>query len=695
MTPSLRLPRRLAAAGAVAMVVGLILAVILIAPGSAPPATAAPVAESDGLGAGAPRWIPDWPLDESAAAKYGDLTSYVRPDDALVYQIAAERAGPGASPAQVEAAADAFRQDWAADHYHGPNPVAYQQALQRERAILDGTPRSQLAAVGAPAVEGNLRLLAIAVEFDGEDFVEDFSHEDGIRTGICITETVTYQGPLHNEMPHPGALDNNTFWMPSFEKSFYEQILLSEEGVTERARMDMVDPVDGQPGIDLSGLSMANYYREVSAGMITFDAGPAGVQAWVKVPHSVAYYGANSCRNGRVSGGGLPTNPGYPSNAMGQFVRDVAAAINAADPDFPWADYDTDGNGIIDHVQFFHAGIDESEGGGIHDQQQIWAHSGAAESRQGGVVVDDRGTTDPADDIKIMRYTIQPENLNLGVLVHEFGHDLGLPDLYTTTGTEDVVWWDLMSTGSHPGRLKGSDPTHMSAWSKMALGWLEPEVVVPIDDPQDFDLGQASQPPAGTTRAIRVDVPPSKVPMLDLLDGSTRAWWSGNEQAWASHRLVRDVDLTGVTGTISATYDVNYVLQNNRDFYFLEVSSDGGQTWEQLKGYRVDTGDELTTADDYADPNGLLASYGNRKYGFNGNSQTWRQVSTRSLGFRRPAGEAPIPLRHRRRQPEPRRIPGQHRHPRRRPDAAGRSGGGWGHQRLDQRTRHFQWRRPH
>lgn len=561
---------------------------------------------------------------ELAAAKSGDFVSFVRPDDVLVYDVARERAGPGATPAEVEAAAEAFRDAWAATAYHGVDPRVLDRLALRERAAVaaDGGAGS----LDGLAVEGTLKLLVIGVEFGGPDHMEGFSHEDGIRTGRCVTETVTYAGPLHNEIAHPGPRDNNTFWMPNFDREFFQKLVFSTEGITERVRTDLVDPEDGRPGIDIRGQTMQNYFAEVSGGRITFDGGTEGVVAWVKVPHSVGYYAANSCRNGRVTGSGMPINPRFPRGMVALF-EDLVAAINASDPDFPWSEYDTDGDREIDHVVLVHAGIDESEGGGVHGQQQIWAHRSSVNAGYGGVTADDRGTPENrSDDILFRGYTVQPENLNLGVLVHEFGHDLGLPDLYTTTGDDDVVWWDLMSTGSHPGRYKGADPTHMSAWSKMALGWDQPTVIGPNEDPETYALGQVARPPAGTQKALRVDLPPSTVRLAPLPEGSSQAWWSGRDQVWADHKLARDLDLGGVTGPVSLTFQLDHVLEGDWDYFFVEVSVDGGATYTQTKGLRVGTGQELTTPDGYADPNGALRTYGGLRHGYTGDSRGWRAV---------------------------------------------------------------------
>ena len=64
----------------------------------------------------------------------------------------------------------------------------------------------------------------------------------------------------------------------------------------------------------------------------------------------------------------------------------------------------------------------------------------------------------------------------IGVTCHEFGHHLGLWDLYSTVssgGTTQVGDWSLMDNGAWLGSPAGSHPSHPSAWEKQKIGWLD------------------------------------------------------------------------------------------------------------------------------------------------------------------------------------------------------------------------------
>lgn len=71
----------------------------------------------------------------------------------------------------------------------------------------------------------------------------------------------------------------------------------------------------------------------------------------------------------------------------------------------------------------------------------------------------------------------EPPFSNFGVLCHEFGHLLGLPELYATGGRpqEGIGVWGLMGQGTWLGR--GAAPPHPEAWSKARLGWVDVETV--------------------------------------------------------------------------------------------------------------------------------------------------------------------------------------------------------------------------
>jgi M6 family metalloprotease-like protein len=67
---------------------------------------------------------------------------------------------------------------------------------------------------------------------------------------------------------------------------------------------------------------------------------------------------------------------------------------------------------------------------------------------------------------------------SISVMTHEFGHMLGLPDLYAAPenpGSEGLGVWCTMSTGHG----EAGKPLHFSAWCKEQLGWLKPAVIDP------------------------------------------------------------------------------------------------------------------------------------------------------------------------------------------------------------------------
>jgi immune inhibitor A len=66
---------------------------------------------------------------------------------------------------------------------------------------------------------------------------------------------------------------------------------------------------------------------------------------------------------------------------------------------------------------------------------------------------------------------------SFGVLCHEFGHLLGLPELYAPGGLpqEGIGVWGLMGQGTWLRR--GERPPHPCAWSKTKLGWVDVDTI--------------------------------------------------------------------------------------------------------------------------------------------------------------------------------------------------------------------------
>jgi len=489
------------------------------------------------------------------------------------------------------------------------------------------------------------KLLTILVEFNpnaNDDFsgtmVPQAVFDDALtpqNERDCVPGGIT-NGPLHNNIPNPANgshKDNNSMWVPDFSPELYDEMLYTTTGIQQRVRPDLKGP-DGKSGIDLRGYTMHNMYLEMSKGAYTVDG---QVTPWVQVPHSEAWYGQDTCLlvDGVWVAGASQDDNGHPDNPAGaaRLGVDAVDVLASADPDFPWADYDiedvadADGDldfnepdGVIDHLVLVHAGEDASGGGGAQGAEAIWAHSSAVIP----------GHTIPGTDIVISNYIVQPEDSGVGVFAHEYGHDLGLPDLYDVgSGGESAVdFWDLMSAGSHTGPVFQGIPTHMGLWDKFVLGWADPLILEPGDPAQTVKVGQTSRTPVGTEDGIRVNLPAKDVILSEPHSGEGQ-WWSNNDQSWADVRLTRTIDVPA-GGDIRLWMWNNYDIEEDWDFGFVEVSTDGGTSWSEQKIFN-EADEEVSTPDGYADPNGRMHDYGAadgvpfKKYGLTGTTDGYER----------------------------------------------------------------------
>ncbi|MFG3582383.1 immune inhibitor A domain-containing protein [Micromonospora chersina] len=514
--------------------------------------------------------------------------------------------------------------------FAGGNPKAARELAKLEaKAIKTGqSPRQIKQAKGTQTA----KLLTLLVEFNdqaNDDFTNVYVPKTVFEDRSCVLGTVQ-NGPKHNTIPDPASLphkDNNSMWVPDFSPAHYDKMLYTKEGITERVRKDLTGP-DGKPGIDISGRTMHNMYLEMSKGAYTVDG---QASPWITVPHSEGWYAASRCfkdENGNWVAGREQSMNGHPDNPQGagRLATDAVDALAKMDPNFPWADYDIedqgdadgDGNvnepdGVIDHLVLVHANQGKSRGGGDVGVYSVWAHSSTVAG----------GYTIPGTNKKVANYIVQPEDAGVGVFAHEFGHDLGLPDLYDTSGNadSDVDFWDLMASGSHSGEIFQALPTHMGLWDKWVLGWADPLQLNPGDDPRSVQLGQTSNTPVGTKDGIKINLP-NKVITLAQPHSGANMWYSGADQDWADVKLSRTVTVPNAADAKFWMWN-NYVIEADWDYGFLEVSTNGGATWSEQKVYDA-TGKLVTTNDGYADPNGRMVDFGNKKYGLTGSTGGWR-----------------------------------------------------------------------
>ncbi|MEU8549609.1 immune inhibitor A domain-containing protein [Streptomyces roseoverticillatus] len=467
-------------------------------------------------------------------------------------------------------------------------PYAKKQEAQRKAAldkVISGDARveqrgaSKVVQLGKGkyvelAREKTDRIFTILVDFG--DKVDDTTMYDPDGPKPPVKKYGGQPGPAHNQIKQPDRKnDNSTAWQKDYNREHFQDLYFSKDKDKE---------------------SLAKYYEKQSSGRYSVDG---TVTDWVRVPWNEARYGSNYCGSTNC-----PAAWDLVRDGVNQWVKDQKAA-GRSDADVKaqlatydqWDrnDYNGNGNfnepdGYIDHFQIVHAGEDESAGGGAQKTDAIWAHrwyaygsdagkTGPGNNKAGGTQIGDTG-------IWVGDYTMQPENGGLGVFAHEYGHDLGLPDEYDTTGTGEssVAYWSLMSSGSWLGRGKdtiGDLPGDMSAWDKLQLGWLNYDKAKAATR-STHKLGVAEYN-TKDKQAVVVDLPNKavKTDVVKPAEGS-KQWWGGQADD-LKNTLSRPVDLTGKSKA-SLDFSGWWDIEANYDYAYVEVSTDGGANWTPVDG---------------------------------------------------------------------------------------------------------------
>ncbi|WP_312473059.1 M6 family metalloprotease domain-containing protein [Neobacillus sp.] len=282
--------------------------------------------------------------------------------------------------------------------------------------------------------------------------------------------------------------------------------------------------------------TMKNFYKEVSYGKFSMDIDVAG---WYTLPHSYDYY--------------LGQNKGYHNQNgdahIGELVKD---AINLASKDVDFSQYAVpaqpgdfwlhgadatsfikDGqtiDKIVPNLLIIHRGTGAEFS---LDPSLIWSHKWDITSASyfgqyyqtgvepdestlehtvvNGVAVDTYNIVpevgqDITGYLKISNPDVvgpdyngrEPSPPSVGVFAHEFGHVLGLPDLYDYGyDSEGVGMYSLMAGGSY-GRdmnnryYSGNSPVHPDAWSKTYLGFAK---AIEVNKNQQLTLRPVEQQP--------------------------------------------------------------------------------------------------------------------------------------------------------------------------------------------------------
>ena len=333
----------------------------------------------------------------------------------------------------------------------------------------------------------------------------------------------------------------------------FQDVKFSENGTAEN-----ISALMNEEGNDYMGAigSARDYFLAQSYGKFepSFDViGP------VTLPENEAYYGAPG---EGMSGGDDGSKVFY----MPLHACDAAYEQGLCN----FADYDSDGDGVVDLVFVVFAGYAESSGAG---RNTIWPHAawvGALNANKDrvydGVTLDAYACTSELAGIE------GTDLYGIGAICHEFSHTLGLPDWYDTRGGGGFGMnkWSVMDQGCH--NADGRIPCGYNAYEREFCGWME---IDELTEPASIKMENVA------TSATAYKVVSSNVDRYYTIETRVKSGW--DEHLPAEGILIIKVDYDADAWDMQSN-SVN-TLANRQRFQFvpadnkIDVNSFEGDLW--------------------------------------------------------------------------------------------------------------------
>ncbi len=273
--------------------------------------------------------------------------------------------------------------------------------------------------------------------------------------------------------------------------------------------------------------SVHTYFDASSNGALDLDYEVFGPYT---LSHEMAYYGAN-----RTSGG-VTTNHNIRASEL------VTEAVQLAyDNGVDFSSFDANNDGTVDNISIVVAGYNEAEGGPANS---IWPHYSNINTTKR------YGTKYISGYLMISEYRGSGGKVQAGIgtYCHEFGHALGLPDLYDTSSSDayTVGDWDVMCSGCYNN--SGSTPPTYTAFERFVMGWLTPEQVTTagIKTLQPIETSNEALLIAASTHNLNA-LSPNPAEYFLMENRQALGWDAGRDALVATGMLVTHITFNSST----------------------------------------------------------------------------------------------------------------------------------------------------